>query len=135
MVSRNLKPGPPPGPKPKMYGPDIVWDPYIHHWVRGNKGVSLSGFHRGQHVRVASERDKFKGIEGQVLHGHDKFGLYVDLDNGWKGWMEPGSLEGAFHREDVDIESDTEDWSDTPLEDLFREQQTIFSYEIESSKS
>ena len=130
--------GPPPGPKPKIYGPDIVWDPKIHHWVKPESAGKYD-FHLNQHVRVNSpSRKRYNNQEGEVIDKGLSFALEVRLDSGKVLWLHPDELEGAFEKVDSEVvEQDHEPiswpdegskWSSVSIIDLLDKDNKI-SYE------
>ena len=99
MTTRRLTPGPPPGPKPTVFGPEVIWDPSIHHWVlppdkmpagRLPKTDEVASSVRGQ-ANVVEDPFSDAKLAPQMYDPEDPFNIK------YNEWVMP-----ATHRKDIE---------------------------------
>ena len=94
---KKAQPGPPPGPKPSVYGPNVRWDPQRHHWVlpedqprEGSSPTSEQGVRKPlvspQGGEQVSEKPSSSESNSQARFVDDPFGGSTDRPkkNIWK---------------------------------------------------
>ena len=65
--------------------------PTVGSWVKPHD-IDASKFKLGSHVKVYRKKSKRYAVEGYIERTNSDRGVYVVLDDGWKGWMSSNSL-------------------------------------------
>ena len=105
----------PPGPKPKRFGDNIIWDENKRRWVDPNKdGEPASGeaseefldalqnFKDGEYVEIMDGDHVGKKGHIEEITDDPDYGVLVETEDGEKGWVSPENLKGAMYEEEVE---------------------------------
>ena len=138
MVNYVRPSGAPPGPKPKIYGPDIIWDPRIHHWVKPKDIYDVVTM---QHVKIPARHSQTgTDQEGYMLDDDQKDRIQVNLGDGQLVWIDVDKLEAAYEKEENSRQSTQDkpidwpdahlDWSEPIASHIFKNKRTITAREL-----